>query len=242
MRALSFALLLNGVQSAQVEHRANPIRKVVTMLQMMQNKVEAEGKKKEAIFDKFMCYCENADELLGAAITAAENKIPQLESAIKEDLAEKKQLEADLKQHKADRAAAKAAIEKATAIREKEAAVFAKESSDLKTNLAALSKAIPAIEKGMGGFLQTSAASVLRQLSINMDMSSVDREMLASFLSGKNGYAPASGEIVGILKTMEDEMNADLKSATEAEEAAIKAFEGLVAAKTKEINALQAAI
>ncbi len=34
------------------------------------------------------------------------------------------------------------------------------QSSDLKTNLAALGKAIPAIEKGMGGFLQTSAAFV----------------------------------------------------------------------------------
>merc|ERR1712232_537587 len=99
-----------------------------------------------------------------------------------------------------------------------------------------------AIEKGMGGFLQTSAASVIRQLSINLDMSSVDREMLTSFLSGKNGYAPASGEIVGILKTMQDEMNADLKSATDAENAAIKAFDGLVAAKTKEIDALTKAI
>jgi len=212
------------------------------MLQMMQNKVEAEGKKAEAVFDKFMCYCQNADSMLGAAITAAENKIPQLESAIKEDLAEKKQLEADLKAHKADRTAAKAAIEKATAIREKEAAAYAKEKSDSETNIAALAKAIPAIEKGMSGFLQTSSASVLRSLSVSMDMSSVDREMLASFLSSKSGYAPASGEIVGILKQMDDEMKADLASATEAEEAAIKAFDGLVAAKTKEINALTKSI
>jgi len=208
----------------------------------MQNKVEAEGKKAEAVFDKFMCYCQNADSMLGAAITAAENKIPQLESAIKEDLAEKKQLEADLKAHKADRTAAKAAIEKATAIREKEAAAYAKEKSDSETNIAALAKAIPAIEKGMSGFLQTSSASVLRSLSVSMDMSSVDREMLASFLSSKSGYAPASGEIVGILKQMDDEMKADLASATEAEEAAIKAFDGLVAAKTKEINALTKSI
>jgi chromosome segregation ATPase len=233
-------LLLDGANS--LEHRVNPIRKVVTMLQMMQNKVEAEGKKAEAVFDKFMCYCQNADSMLGAAITAAENKIPQLESAIKEDLAEKKQLEADLKAHKADRTAAKAAIEKATAIREKEAAAYAKEKSDSETNIAALAKAIPAIEKGMSGFLQTSSASVLRSLSVSMDMSSVDREMLASFLSAKSGYAPASGEIVGILKQMDDEMKADLASATEAEEAGIKAFDGLVAAKNKEINALTKSI
>jgi septal ring factor EnvC (AmiA/AmiB activator) len=209
---------------------------------MMQNKVEADGKKAEAVFDKFMCYCANAEELLGGAITAAENKIPQLEAGIKGAIAEKKQLEADLKAHKADRAAAKAAIEKATALREKEAAAFAKEKSDGETNIAALAKAIPAIEKGMSGFLQTGAASVLRSLSVSMDMSSVDREMLASFLSAKSGYAPASGEIVGILKTMDDEMKADLASATANEEAAIKAFDGLVAAKTKEINALQKSI
>jgi len=240
MRVLSTLLLLDGANS--LEHRVNPIRKVVTMLQMMQNKVEAEGKKAEATFDKFMCYCQNADSMLGAAITAAENKIPQLESAIKEDLAEKKQLEADLKAHKADRTAAKAAIEKATALREKEAAAYAKEKSDSETNIAALAKAIPAIEKGMSGFLQTNSASVLRSLSVSMDMSSVDREMLASFLSSKTGYAPASGEIVGILKQMDDEMKADLASATEAEEAAIKAFDGLVAAKNKEINALTKSI
>merc|ERR1740133_788558 len=126
-------------------------------------------------------------------------------------------------------------IAEATALREKEAAEVAKGSGDLKTNIAALAKAIPAIEKGMGsGFLQTNSATVVRQLSINMDMSNVDRQMLASFLSSKSGYAPASGEIVGILKTMEDEMNQTLADSTAAEQSAIAAFEELKAAKTKE--------
>merc|ERR1712232_1197642 len=136
--------------------------------------------------------------------------------------------ETDLKAHQTDRSAAKEA--------------FAKASADLKTNLAALGKAIPAIEKGMSGFLQTNTASVLRQLSITLDMSSVDRELLTSFLSEKTGYSPASGEIVGILKTMEDEMSKDLSDATASENEAIAAFEGLVKAKTKEINALTKAI
>jgi len=233
---------LNVVGASEVEHRANPIRKVVTMLQMMQNKVSAEGKKKQEIYDKFMCYCNNADTLLGGAITAAENKIPQLESAIGEDASLKKQLDADVIKHKEDRAAAKDAIAKATAIREKDAAAFAKTKGDLDTNIGALNKAIPAIEKGMGGFLQTSAASVVKQLSINMDMSGVDREMLTNFLAAKTGYGPQSGEIVGILKTMLDEMNADLADAQKAEDAAIVALEELTAAKNKEIEALQASI
>jgi len=247
MRSLLLLLAIGHGESLKVEsesqNRVNPIRKVVTMLQMMQNKVTAEGKKSEAIYDKFMCYCDNADTLLGGAITAAENKIPQLEAAIGGDLAEKTQLEADLVAHKADRAAAKEAIAKATALREKEATAFAKESGDLQTNIDALAKAIPAIEKGMGGaFLQTTSATAVRELSVSMDMTNVDRQMLAAFLSGKSGYAPASGEIVGILKTMADEMAASLGEAKANEESAIAGFEELKAAKTKEINALQASI
>jgi len=244
MVAKSLVLIagLNVVGASEVEHRANPIRKVVTMLQMMQNKVSAEGKKKQEIYDKFMCYCNNADTLLGGAITAAENKIPQLESQIGQDANLKKQLDADVVKHKADQAAAKEAIAKATAIREKDAAAFAKTKGDLDQNIGALNKAIPAIEKGMGGFLQTSSAQVVKQLSINMDMSGVDREMLTNFLAAKTGYGPQSGEIVGILKTMLDEMNADLADATKAEDAAIVALEELDAAKNKEIEALQASI
>ena len=247
MRSLVLLLAIGHGESLKVEsesqNRVNPIRKVVTMLQMMQNKVTAEGKKSEAIYDKFMCYCDNADTLLGGAITAAENKIPQLEAAIGGDLAEKTQLEADLVNHKADRAAAKEAIAKATALREKEATAFAKESGDLQTNIDALAKAIPAIEKGMGGaFLQTTSASAVRELSVSMDMTNVDRQMLAAFLAGKSGYAPASGEIVGILKTMADEMAASLGEAKANEESAIAGFEELKAAKNKEINALQASI
>jgi len=247
MRSLLLLLAIGHGESLKVEsesqNRVNPIRKVVTMLQMMQNKVTAEGKKAEAIYDKFMCYCDNADTLLGGAITAAENKIPQLEAAIGGDLAEKTQLEADIKKHKADQVAAKEAVATATALREKEATAFAKESGDLQTNIDALAKAIPAIEKGMGGaFLQTTSASAVRELSVTMDMSNVDRQMLAAFLSGKSGYAPASGEIVGILKTMQDEMVASLAEAKENEAAAIASLEELKAAKAKEINALQASL
>jgi len=238
---ITIASLVHGSQSAETQ--ANPIRKVVSMLQLMQSKIEKQAEKQQAVYDKFMCYCENSDKMLGSSIAAAENKIPQLQSGIKSQVAEKAQLEADLTAHKSDRAAAKGAIAKATALRGKDAASYSKESTDLQTNIDALGKAIPALEKGMsGGFLQTSAASVIRELSISMDMTSVDRELLASFLSNKNGYVPQSGEIVGILKTMSDEMKKDLAAAIDNENSAITAFEGLVAAKAKEINALSKAI
>merc|ERR1719235_1738559 len=162
-------------------------------------------------------------------------------ASIKETDAALKQAKLDLKSAQESRAAAKAAVAKATALREKEAAAYAKTSSDYKTNLAAMKQATAAISKGMGGaFLQTSTASVVKQLSITMEMSSIDRELLTSFLTQGNGqgYAPASGQIVGILKQMTDTMEKDLADATATEEKAVKDFKGLVAAKTKEINAL----
>merc|ERR1719408_749464 len=140
---------------------ANPIRKVVMMLQNMQKKIAAEGEHKEDLYNKFMCYCQNGDEALKKSIADAETKIQQLEKSIGSGAAEKKQLEADVKNAKESRAAAKKDIEEATALREKEAKAYAKFKADSEANLGALSKAIPAIEKGMAGFLQTSAASVL---------------------------------------------------------------------------------
>merc|ERR1712079_772064 len=109
-----------------------------------------------------------------------------------------------------------------------------------KTNIAALKKAIAAIEAGMAGkFLQTSTENVatLQQLVINMDMSSTDRDMLTSFLSQGSGYAPASGEILGIMKQMLETMEKELNDITVTEEKAVKDFEALIAAKGKELNA-----
>merc|ERR1719310_944053 len=128
----------------------------------------------------------------------------------------------------------------ATALRKKEAAAYAKESSEDSANMAACAKAMTAIEKGMGAaFLQTPSASKLLKIAEKKQ-----EEELVSFLSGSQteGYAPASGEITGILKTMHDEMTADFNEEKAAEEAAIKAYDELMAAKTKEVNALTKAI
>merc|ERR1712113_201419 len=77
-----------------------------------------------------------------------------------------------------------------------------------------------------------------------MGMLEADRQDVVAFLSGTENseYAPQSGEIVGILKQIADEMGAGLAEANAKEEAAIKAYKELMAAKTKEVNALTASI
>merc|ERR1719484_374439 len=135
------------------------------MLQNMQKKVQAEGEREKELFDKYMCYCNNAGGDLGKSIADADTKIPQLGADIKADEAALAQLKEDLKQAQVDRSAAKEAVASATALRAKEAGEYAKESNELKANIAAVAKATAAIEKGMGGaFLQTRTASILKNL------------------------------------------------------------------------------
>lgn len=239
-----FAFLIVSGNCAWAAHettalRANPIRRVVTLLQNMQKKVEEEGEKEKKLFEKFMCYCKNGLGDLRDTIDAAEAKVPKVESGLAEAEALKEQLDKDIGELKGGTGDAKATIAKAKGIREKEAAAFATDSADKKTNIAALKKAIAAIEAGAAGkFLQTStSAATLQQLVINMDMSSSDRDMLTSFLSQGAGYAPQSGEVLGMLKQMLETMEKELNEITAAEEKAIKDFEALIAAKEKELNA-----
>merc|ERR1719412_463920 len=82
----------------------------------------------------------------------------------------------------------------------------------------------------------------LQNLIINMDMSSADRDMLTAFLSQGSGYAPQSGEVLGMLKQMLKTMETELNEITTAEETAVKTFEALVAAKEKELDANGGAI
>merc|ERR1740121_3138435 len=263
------ALFASGSQGAEQNAAVNPVRKVVTLLQMMQKKVTQEGEKEKELYEKFRCYCKNGGGALQASISDAEAKIPQVGADIEAAESDKKKTEEELKTAQTDLAAAKAAMKEATALREKEAAAFAAVKADADANLFAIlgrcsvqkpggeytaaecSKvggkfvgALPALEKGMAGaFLQTSGADVLKRLAGNEDMLDEDsRKEVLAFLSQGTNYAPQSGQIVGILKQMADTMSANLAAATKDEEESISTYKALMAAKTKEADALQASI
>merc|ERR1719443_1979388 len=132
--------------------------------------------------------------------------------------------------------------------RKKEAAAFKKAQDDLMTNIAAIKKALASLEKGMeGAFLQTSAGAVLKRLAVDFDgMRDSDRETLSVFLSGgegdDEGYAPASGEIVGILKQMLDTMIGQIKDLSGDEKDGILNFELMLKSKLKVVDTLTKAI
>merc|ERR1719281_550083 len=172
-------------------------------------------------------------------------KIEGYASAVEQEKAEKAQLEQDLVKHEADKAGAIADLEKSTALRSKEKAEFDEDLADQETNLAGVSSAIPALEKGMGGaaFVQLPVSKKIRQLiEASKYTNSYDRGLVTSFLDQSGDYVPASGQIVGILKNMKDEMEASIKDLTASEASAVSGYEDLKAAKTKEEAAASAAI
>jgi len=220
---------------------ANPIRKVVTMLQSMQSKVEEEGEKELALYEKYMCYCKTAGGDLTKEIADAGSSISDLGNKIKAAEEQKKVLAEELKTAQSDRTAAKTAMAEARAVREKEAVAFASEKSKNDKDIAAAEKAVAAIQKGMAGsFLQTNFAQILKAVLLTKHelLMEDDRQDVLSFLSGSSEYAPQSGQILGILKQMLDEMVKGANDAQAAEDEAIKTFEELMAAKKKELEAL----
>jgi chromosome segregation ATPase len=231
------------VSGAKVKLGANPIRKVVTLMQNMQKEVEGELKTEKELYDKFMCFCDGSGAEMATSIETGKAKIEELTAKGKEEAATKVQLEQEVADHKTDRENAKADLAEATSLRSKEATEYAALKADADTNIKGLSAAIPAIEKGMGGaaFLQTPFGNRVAKLVQSGDLDPVDRRSIESFLQeGEN--AEGSGEILGIMKQMLETMEANLKDATAQEDSAVSGFAELEASKKKEIEVATEAI
>merc|ERR1719281_1421815 len=97
----------------------------------------------------------------------------------------------------------------------------------------------------MGGaaFMQMPGAGKIHQIIENNDkMDAADRRDALSFLDATGEYSPSSGQIVGILKGMKDDMEAELKESIADEEKAIAGFNDLKSSKETEIEVATEAI
>merc|ERR1740138_417435 len=202
------------------------------------------------MYDKFMCYCDGNTGEMQKSVEEAAERITELKAKLESSIAEKDQLDGELIQHKQDREAATQDLAKATKIREKEHAEYLELTGESKENLDAMISAIAALEKGMGsGFLQSKTQLLDRLhkiLNTAQTLDNYQRSVVTSFLSGGQNpygdYHSQSGEIVGILKTMKDEMDKALNGAVSDEEKSAAGYEELSAAKKEEISAAGSAI
>ena len=246
--AFSLVLLLatwSSVEALNLREQMNPIRKIVTLLQDMQKEIEADGEKEQKAYDKFMCYCDGNTGSMSDSAEESTKMIATLGSKLDALRAEKSQMDQELKGHQESRAAAKVDLKKAATIRAKENEDFVATSTDQATNIAAMEKAIAALEKGMGSFMQMPKASSSRVQTAVERSSQVDdfqKQTILDLLQGKAGVTDSSAQITGMLKAMLDEMSADAATTKKDEATSVEGYGELKAAKTAEVNAATSAI
>lgn len=121
---LNFILGLAVASASNVgemaEMGANPIRKVVTMMQKMSEKIEEEGEAEKDLYDKFMCHCKSELADFNKGKASFEAAVPKLESDISSTEAQISQLQQEIEVKKADEVATKDSMQRATVEREKE--------------------------------------------------------------------------------------------------------------------------
>lgn len=250
---MSRVLLLTFMLVAPCEaSKENPIRKIVKLMQDMSAEIEAEKKKEGELFEKTMCICKEYPPELTTSIAAAESTISTLSSKIEEETALKAKLAEEIKGHGVDKDAATKDLAKATTLREKESAEYDSSVADLKGSIGQLGGAIPALEAGTAAsaLMQADSTNHLKNVVASSSLiTDFDKNRVLAFLSAGDSdssleaaAAPGSGEVLGILKQMKDDMEASLKETENAEEVASAGFADLKAAKDEEIELADEAI
>jgi len=223
------------------DSKVNPVDKVVTVLEEMKAQLEKEAAGDDALMDKMICWCETNDKLKTKAIADNKVLIAQLEESVPEMAAKISTLQTEVKILTKNIASGKEELAEATSIREKESGEFSAEESDTMVSISGVTKAISALGAKMpDAFLQIQNVVDLQSLSKLKKvkaMPAAQQQKIQAFLQGKS-HAPSS-EIFGILKSMKESFEINLKDSQDDEKAALKAYSDLKAGKDDEIAANQ---
>jgi hypothetical protein len=234
-----------------------PVTKVINLLKDMIKQMEKEGEEDEEVFEKMGCWCVTNDKAKTKSIADAEQAISDLTSAIEGFSAGSAKLNTEVAMLEKELAKNTEALDSATAMREKELAEFNAEEKETISTVTALKGAVIALSKHHeAAFLQEG--TTMNQMASMKLWSSLKQRLhvQASLLDGvftphqkkkvfafiqeaeeHGSFAPASGEIYGILKQMKESFETNLANSQKEETQAQKDYEDLKAAKEAEITA-----
>jgi len=248
---LLVTLLLGAVAAS-----GSPVEKVVTLLQDLKARVEADGDAEQLIYDKFACWCETITKKKAYAINDAKAELHETGQEILKHKGTVSTRSSEILQLTADIRTNLKAQETATAIRQKENAEYMAESAEMKQAIAALEKATIVLrDHSASSLLQAESATVARLASsIGNAVSAVPEkamskiplsklellrtyaDQLAKAKKGKVSYQPQSTTISGILQDMYDTFVEDLEKSTGTEGRDNKGYENFIASKQDEVN------
>merc|ERR1719316_705234 len=237
--------------SLDMEAGATPVAKVVNLLKDMQVTLEKEAEEDETTYEKIVCWCNTNDKEKTKSIKIAQTRIEDLTKSIEEGTATSARLNTEIKNHDKEVAANQNALDKASAMRTKDLAEFTAEEKDLLQSIGALKNAIAVLSKHHGGaaLLQTSTSQLSEAATIakrEMEknaallegvLTKTEKRKVTMFAQDQSKYAPASGEIFGILKAMKESFEQNLANSQKDEAKGVTDFTDLKASKEEEIAA-----
>jgi len=95
IRLAAFALVL-----AASDATANPVAKVIKLLEDLKKEVVGDGTKEATAYGKYACFCKDTSTKKSTAITKGEDKINTLSASIVDNTASKEEKEAEVKERK----------------------------------------------------------------------------------------------------------------------------------------------
>jgi hypothetical protein len=230
----AFGVLAALASAAEVDETANPIRKIVTMLQQMQVEIETEAEESKKMYQKFMCFCDNNIAGTTKEIDDGTELVGQLGSEIKGLTGANAQIDSELKELESEIAENQKSVEEQSGVRKEEAAKFAEESTETKNSIAAIDKALPALKKGVSFQQQQVLLGALAPLA----RGTVHEQEITSLLQSSDATTSGSSTdtIIGILEQMVENFKGNLKEMIQDEEEAIAKFNQLISSKNLEIS------
>lgn len=247
-----------------VAKKDSPVDKIVSLLEDLRTKIEADGETEQKMYDKFACWCETTTQRKSTAIEDATDELRRLGQMI---LAKKGRVAVrtdEINELEHDIEASEKAMAKATKMREKENKDWAASTGETKEAMAALEKAIKSlVDDSMKGekaaFLQTSAAmkqhaimratSAMQGLRASLTAAAAfspkkvsQVQQYATALGQSNSHAQSRGQsatIQGILGDMYVSFATDVEEETNEEGAQNRDYEDFMATKLKEYNEMK---
>ena len=235
--------------------KARPVAKVITVLKDMLKQMEKEAEEDEAVYDSMACWCETNDKEKTKAIADAQTSLENLAVNIEEMTAFSAKLGTEIKNLEKEVAKNQGALDKATEIRQKQQGDFNGEEKDLLGSISALKGAVTVLGKHNGAsllqmpadHLKGIAAGVKKAMDTHPDtgLTLAQAQIMSSFIqqsqdpSSDGSYAPASGQIFGILNQMKETFETNLAATQKDENANTALYNEVKAAKDAEIQAGQ---
>jgi len=244
------AIALMGVAKAsEARSEADPLGKVLDLLNGLAAKVTKEGEKEAEAFKEYFAWCDDVSKNKNFAIETATAQKEKLEATLEELSANIQKLDSEIGTLAEDIATGTADLKSATDIRTKEAEDFAASEAELVETIDTLTRAHTILEREMqknpAAFAQISSnnklAGIMQALSAVVDaatFSTNDQKRLAALVQSQQEddddslgapaaavYKTHSTSILDVLADLEEKAELQLSDLRKAETSARHSYE-----------------